>query len=276
MSSHRVRRPAFTGPALPSLLAVLVFVAGCAAPPRAPSGATLPAESGPPAPADVERRAQVRIELATAYFARGQYDTALEEVRQAIAARPDFADAYNLRGLIYASLGEPRQAEDSFQRALQLNPRDGDAMHNYGWFLCQQRRFADAQVQFDRALQLPQYRAQPRTLLAQGVCRARNGEWAEAERAMLRAYELDPSSPATAVNLSEVLYRRGEYERARFYVRRVNNQADQASAQTLWLALRIERKLGNQRGVQDLGRDLRARFPQSPEALALERGQFDE
>ena len=27
----------------------------------------------------------------------------------------------------------------SFRRALQLNPRDGDAMHNYGWFLCQQR-----------------------------------------------------------------------------------------------------------------------------------------
>ena len=65
--------------------------------------------------------------------------TALDEIKQALHAKPDMAEAYNLRGLIYASLGDTQLAEDSFQRALQLNPRDADTMHNYGWFLCQQR-----------------------------------------------------------------------------------------------------------------------------------------
>ena len=73
-----------------------------------------------------------------------------------------------------------------------------------------------------------------------------------------------------------MLYRRGEYERARFYIRRVNQREDLSNAATLWLALRVENRLGNRGGVDDYGRQLRNRFPQAPETLAYERGRFDE
>jgi type IV pilus assembly protein PilF len=129
---------------------------------------------------------------------------------------------------------------------------------------------------FTQALAVTQYRGTARTLVAQGVCQAHAGQLAESEASLSRAYELDPSSPVTATNLSEVLYRRGEYERARFYVRRVNAQADVANAQTLWLAARIEAKLGNQQGVSDFGARLRNRFPDSREASLFARGAFDE
>ena len=227
-------------------------------------------------PGDVDRRARVRLELASAYFSRGQTATALEELKLALAAKPDLPEAFNLRGLIYANMGEARQAEESFQRALQLNPRDFDAMHNFGWFLCQQRRYADAEVQFQQALNQPQYAGGTRTLLAQGVCQARGGKLLEAERTLSRSYELDPANPVTAYNLSEVLLRRGELERARFYVRRINANPDQVNAQSLWLAARIEHRMGNAEGAQQFGRQLRDRFPQSPEALQFGRGRFDD
>ncbi len=92
---------------------------------------------------------------------------------------------------------------------------------------------------------------------------------------MQRAYELDAANPATAVNLSEVLFQRGNFERARFLMRRVNAQSDVSNAQTLWLAARIENKLGNRQGAQSLGDQLRSRFPQSPEAGAYEQRQFE-
>jgi type IV pilus assembly protein PilF len=225
---------------------------------------------------DSAKRARVRMELASAYFSRGQSTTALDEVKQAIAADPTMAAAFNLRGLIYASLGDERLAEESFRRALQLDARDADAMQNFGWYLCQQKRYAEAEALFRQALAVPQYRDSPRTLLTQGVCQARAGDWAQAERTLTRSYEIEPSNLATAVNLSEVLFKRGEYERARFYIRRVNGQSDAVSAQTLWLAARIEQKLGNRQGVQDFGAQLRSRFPQSREAAALEQGRFDE
>ena len=225
---------------------------------------------------EASKRARVRLDLASAYFSRGQMTVALDEVKLAIAADPSVAAAFNLRGLIYASLGDDRLAEESFRRALQLDGRDADSMQNYAWYLCQQKRFGEANQMFEQALAVPQYRDSLRTLLAQGVCLARGGQWAQAERALQRAYELDPTNPSTTVNLAEVLYRRGDNERARFFIRRVNSAADVVNAQTLWLAARIENRLGNAQGVQELGNQIRNRFPQSPEAAAFARGQFDD
>jgi len=245
--------------------------------PGAQGAAALPADRrNPDDPAEVERRARLRLELAGMYFGRGQNSTALDELKAALAAKPDLPEAWGLRGLILASMGDPRGAEDSFQRGLQMRPGDADILHNYGWFLCQLRRYDEADAQFRAALAQPQYRETTRTLLAQGSCQARAGRWADAEATLKRSYELDPANPATAYNLAEVLLHRGELERARFYVRRINAVPEQVTAQSLWLAVRVERRLGNGEALADLGRQLRDRFPQSTEALQFERGQFDE
>ncbi len=222
------------------------------------------------------RVARLRMELAAGYFGSGQMTTALDQVKLALIADPKLSEAYNLRGLIYANLGDDRLAEESFRRALQLNPRDNDAMQNLGYFYCQKKRYPEASVMFDQALAEPLNREPSRTLLTKGVCQAFAGQLAESEATLLRAYGLDASNPAIAVNLSEVLYRKGEYERARFYIRRVNTIPAVANAQTLWLAVRIEQRLGNRVGVQELGSELRRRFPDSREADSFARGNFNE
>lgn len=270
MTRHSVvRRP--IGHALAATI-VVVLLAACAAP-------TPPATPDLRTASDLteaDRRAKLRLELASGYFSRGQTTTALDEVKQALVARPDLPEALNLRGLIYASMGQLALADESFRRALQVRPQDADTLHNYGWFQCEQRRFDEAQALFARAIAVPQYRELARTLLAKGLCEARAGDFAAAERTLSRSYELDPANPATAFSLAEVLLRQGDFERARFYVRRINAQPEQANAQTLWLALRIELKLGNQIGANGLASRLRERFPDSPQALQLEKGQFDE
>lgn len=252
-----------------ALLGATLLTTGCA---TAPQGADLRTASDM---TDADRRARLRLELAAGYFSRGQFETALDEVKQAIAARPDIAEAYALRGLIYASLNQPELADDSFRRALQLDPRNPDTLHNHGWYLCQLQRWDEAFAQFDAAVAQPQYRDVPRSLLAKGICEARAGRAAAAERTLTRSYELDPANPGTAFNLAEVLFSLGEFERARFYLRRINEQPATANAQTLWLAARVEHRLGNTSGARSFGEELRRRFPQSPESLRYERGQFD-
>ena len=225
---------------------------------------------------NADRLSNTRMELAAAYLGRNQPGDALDQVKQALQAKPDNPQAYGLRGLIYAALGDNDKAQESFHRAMQLGPHDADLAHNYGWYLCQQRRYAEADAEFVRAIAEPTYRNVPRTVLVQGICQARAGKGQDAERTLSHAYELDPANPTIAVNLTEVLYRNGQYERARFYIRRVNNNQELASAQTLWIAARIEHKLGQQAQVQAMGAQLRNRFPQSPEALLFEKGKFDE
>ena len=257
------------------LAPVLVLLTACATPGSLPADqpnaiATASDQS------DAERRARVRMELASGYFGRDQLETALDEVKLAIAAKGDLAEAYNLRALIYAAMGEDRLAEDSFARALQLNPRDGAALHNQAWFNCQRNRFAVAQAQFTALLAMPQYRDIARSLLARGVCYGRDGQLADAEAALMRAYELEPANPSIGINLADVLFRREAYERASFYIGRINQVPDVANAQTLWLGARIERKLSRDSATRVLGDRLRRDFSSSPEAALFERGRFDD
>ena len=225
---------------------------------------------------EASKRARVRLELAGAYFGRGQMEFALDQVKLAIQADPTQGAAFNLRGLIYANLGDDKLAEESFRRALHLDPRDADAMQNFGWYLCQRKRFAESQSYFEQALGVPRYADAARTYLTQGICHLQAGQLDAAERSLMRSYELDATNASVAFNLAEVLYRRGEYERARFYIRRVNASTEVSNAQSLWLAARIENRLGQLGARQELGQQLRRRFPGSREAVAFERGRYDE
>ena len=224
---------------------------------------------------DQQRRARLRIELATGYFEQGQTKVALDEIKQALATDPNFVNAYNLRGLVYMRLNDIPLAEDSFRRALALNSRDANVAHNYGWLLCQQTRYAESFKLFAQAAANPTYTDKAKTLMALGVCQVRAGQTSEAEQSLMHSYELDAGNPVTAYNLSQLLYTRGDLTRAQFYIRRLNN-TELANAQTLWLGIKTERKLNNQEAVVQLAGQLKKRFAQSPEAAAYEKGAFNE
>jgi type IV pilus assembly protein PilF len=76
-------------------------------------------------------------------------------------------------------------------------------------------------------------------------------------------------------NLALLTFQRADYVRAQVYVRRINN-SEIATAETLWLGVKIERQVGNYDGVTQLGGQLKKRFPQSREVSLLERGAFNE
>jgi type IV pilus assembly protein PilF len=252
----------------------LVALGGCGTPAteRGAGSQDILTESDEP---ESRRRARIRMELAIGYFEQGQTNVALDELKQVIALDPTFPDAYNLRGLIYMRLGDNRQAEESFRRAATLNPRDANVQHNYGWLLCQQARYDEAQRAFDAAMANPVYGDRAKTLMTQGLCQARAGRTGDAERSLARSYELDAANPVTGYNLASLLYRRGDYTRAQFYIRRLNN-TELANAETLWLGIKVERHLNDQLAMRQLGEQLKKRYGQSPEAAAYERGAFSD
>jgi type IV pilus assembly protein PilF len=253
-----------------------VLLAGCAnqqgAPLTSGSRNDIVTESDEP---DQRRRARLRLELATGYYEQGQTNVALDEIKQSLTTDPTFVDAYNLRGLVYMRLNDIALAEDSFRRALALNPRDADVAHNYGWLLCQQARYSDSFRLFAQAAANPTYSGKAKTLMTQGVCQVRAGQRAEAEQSLMQSYELDAGNPVTGYNLASLLYERGELTRAQFYIRRLNN-SDLANAETLWLGIKTERKLNNREAVLQLGNQLKKRFVQSAQAASYEKGAFNE
>ncbi len=258
------------------LFAALMGLAGCATKmgdgSASGTGTDIMTASDEP---EARKRARIRMELAVGYFEAGQTNVALDELKQVIASDPTFPEAYNLRGLIYMRLNDMRQAEDSFRRAVVLNPRDANALHNYGWLQCQQSRYDESVRSFQQALANPLYEGRAKTLMAEGVCQARAGRTAEAETSLARSYELDAGNPVTGYTLANLLFKRGELVRSQFYIRRLNN-SDLANAETLWLGIRVERRLNDRVAMVQLGEQLRKRYPQSRETAFYDRGAFDE
>lgn len=224
---------------------------------------------------DIDRRAQIRLQLAVGYYGQGQLATALDEVKQALQINPAMADAYSVRGLIYMDMHEAQLAEDSFQRAMKLSPNNPDFANNYGWFLCENGRAQESLAYFESALKSRSYASPAKALNNAGVCSLRLKDDAAAERYFNQAFQAEPGNPDANLNLSRLYYGRGDYQRARFYVSRLL-RADQADAAALWMAIRVERKLGDRDAETSLSNQLRRRFPDSREYAALTRGAYDE
>ena len=258
------------------LVLALTGISGCAskmsAAGPAGSGVEVVTDSDEP---EFRKRARIRLELAVGYFEQGQTTIALDELKQSMAADPNYAEAYSLRGLIYMRLNDFRISEESFRKSLTINPRDSNVMHNLGWLLCQQARYPEAEQLFSQALSNPQYGERAKTFRAQGLCQERAGLRAEAERSLLKSYEFDAGNPVTAYNLATLLFQRGDYVRAQFYLRRLNN-TELANAESLWLGVRAERRMENREAMLQLAAQLLKSFPQSREASAYQLGKFDE
>ena len=265
--------PLFTGILL---MLGLGSISGCTTAGRSVSGVGLGPEIITASDeTDIHRRARIRLELASSYFASGQTQVALDEVKQALVTNPAYADAYNLRGLIYMRLNDYAQAEDSFRRALGLHTADPGILHNYAWLLCQQAKYAEADQQFAKVMDSPAYNFRSRTLMAQGICQKRAGQKEKAEITLLKAYELDAGNPIVAYNLSSLLVERGAFEKAQFYIRRLNN-SELANAESLWLGIKVERASNDVVAERQLASQLSKRFPDSRENAWYERGAFNE
>jgi len=251
--------------------ALAVLIAGCAAQPQAPSSDTGTITGGVSEP---RNRARVHTDLAAAYYERGAMSVALQELRAATDADASYAPAYGVYGLVYQELKENAFAQDSFERGLRLAPNDPDINHHYGWFLCQNGREQEGIRHFMQAVKNPLYQAPWRSYSAAGLCSLRQDNVKDAEDFFQRALKLDPDEPASLLKLGEIRYRQGKAEEARKLVAR-RNKLVSPSAESLWLALRIERRLGERVAEQSYANQLRRRFPGSPEYQSLQRGHYE-
>jgi type IV pilus assembly protein PilF len=255
---------------------IAALCAGCAAPgleqaPQAPSleSRTIVGEVGDP-----RNRARIHTELASLYYGQGNMAVALEELRIAAAADPSYATAHSMFGLVYAQLRENQLAQQSFLRALQLAPTDPDINHNYGSFLCQSRREAESIQYFLAAIRNPLYPTPSRSYSAAGMCSMLAGNLQDAEELLQRALRLEPEEPLALLQMGQIRYRQGRYPEARAFVSRFN-RGQEPNAESLWLALRIERQLGERVAESAFATQLRRRFPGSREYQALQRGDYE-
>jgi len=249
-------------------LSVLLLLAACAGAGRTELN-TFAEDS------EVRKRARVYLELAYAYFSDGMNTNALDAVKQSLAADDAWYEAHNLRGLIYMRLNEPELAEEGFRKALVLQSQAPSVQHNYGWLLCQQGRMSEAMAMFGAALSNPNYDARAKTWMIQGLCQAKVGQVANAEKSLLMAFQLEPANPVISYNLALHFFQQQDYTRAQAFIAPLN-ASQWANAETLWLGIKLAGKSGDGVQVTALSASLRSRFARSREVNLLDKGVFDD
>lgn len=257
------------------LIGLVAVLGGCATQPSTPPGPVAPPTTAIVGePTSPQNRAKIHTELSMAYFRVGSYAVALQEARTAIAADPSFASAHSALGLVYMALHENRLAAESFHRALEYSPNDPDINHHYGWFLCQTGHEAESIQYFMRAARDPLFRAPQKSYALAGVCEMRLGKDRAAEQDFEHALSLQPNEPVALLHLGELRYREKRYGEARRLAKRfLDNYGPTATS--LWLAVRIEHKLGRSDAEAAYASELGRRFPNSPEYHKLQSGDYE-
>jgi type IV pilus assembly protein PilF len=251
-------------------------LAGCAQNPSSSATQANTVETGTQSGevGDPHNRARIHTELASAYFEHGNLGVALEELRTAISADPSYAPAYNVLGLVHMEMRENGVAQQHFEHGLRLAPNDPDINNNYGWFLCQTGREGQSIAYFLAALKNPLYNNQARTYVNAGLCSIKGNNERDAIDYFERALRSDPNNLQSLLNLALVQYKRGQLETARGLIGKFNRLIE-PTAESLWLALRIERKLGEKPAENSLAAQFRRRFSDSPEYGDLLKGKFE-
>jgi type IV pilus assembly protein PilF len=253
------------------LLAALL--GACAEQPVAP--AIQPQVPMTPQQADARTRAELHTQLGAGYYELRNYAVALEELNVALQADPNHGPAYNMLGLVYMALREDAAAEQNFNQALRLNPLDSDANNNYGWFLCERKRYAEGIKYFMSAVKNPLYQSPDKSYVNAGMCARASGDDAGAAQYFQRALSVQPAQPQALYQLADLAFGRGDFATAKDYLTRLSRTGSTFGAEALWLAVRIERRLGDREAEASYGLQLRRNFPNSREAQALLNRQYE-
>jgi type IV pilus assembly protein PilF len=214
----------------------------------------------------------VNAQLGLGYLRSGQVDLAWERLSTALKADPEYATAHNGIALVYDRLNDAEKAEEHFKRAIELNPDDSAAQTNYGVFLCERGRFEEGGQYFLKAVENPLYNKPAMAYANAGTCKLRAGDPSAAEKYFRAALRADPRFGVALLSMAELSFDNEQYLAARAYMQRYE-EVSKHNSRSLWLGIRIEKKLGDKDAVSSFAMLLKANYPDSRETqLLLESG----
>jgi len=116
--------------------------------------------------------------LGAALTAKGQFDEAIENLRQAVQINPNYYEAQNNLGAALAAKGRFDEAIENFRKAIQINPNYPAALDNLGVALTSKGQFDEAIENYRKAIQINSNR--PETFSHMGMTLGQLGRTREA------------------------------------------------------------------------------------------------
>ena len=220
---------------------------------------------------DQQEAAKTRVSLGLTYLKNGNYSQAKQNLDKALAFAPRLAETHYGLAYYYQVVGESERADESYQTAMSLAPRDANIANSYGAFLCQDGRYEEAKRFFMQAVNAKQYANSAETYENMALCAQSQGEGEDAIEYLNSALKHQPGRAKTLFILTEMYVATEQYGLAAETLRRYEKVA-RVSADSLWMAIEIAKGQGDLRAANGYGDMLLRMYPNSPLArLYIER-----
>lgn len=166
---------------------------------------------------------------------------AIKELKLAVDAYPNFANAYNQMGVLYLQLNELKEADEAFKAALKITPDSFAPLLNRGITLFRLSQYKEAATILVAALKAESNSAVAYYYLGRSLNKL--GEDAKAEIAFLQSIKLSPGEFKEAHRFLAVIYLdQGNaprvIEHLETYLRLVPQASDAASLQSVLTKLK--------------------------------------
>lgn len=219
-----------------------------------------------------EEAAEQYYQLGARYYRNGTFELARDRLQRAIELNPRMPLAHSTLALTYEQLDNSRLAAEHYERAVRLAPGNVDVRNAYAVFLCRQKRYEDAHDQFQRAMRV-EVNDRPEVMLTNaGVCMAQKPDFALAENYFREALSHKSSYGEALLQMALLKRRQGEDLAARAFLQRYLS-SNPSSPQVLWLAIDVEKTIGDERAQREYEDRLLRDFPESAEARRVLEGR---
>ena len=215
-----------------------------------------------------EQAAEYNMQLGVDYFRQGNLQQAKDKLEKSLEQNPRSAQAHTAAGLLYDRLGDDKKADAHFSRAVSLDPKNPDILNNYAVYLCRKGQVEKGEKYAVQAATDPLYKTPEAAYLNAGYCASSAGDTKRAANYFRQALAVRPRFPEALIRLADLEFHAGNYMPARAFLERYM-QTVPASAEALWLGVRIEKGLGNINSANDYARRLKNEFPTSGETHEL-------
>ena len=219
-----------------------------------------------------DRAAEINLELGIEHFKKGNLSEAKNKIDKSLEQNSRNARAQAAAGLLYDRLGESKKAENHFERAMSLEPKDPDIANNYSTFLCKSGNYEKGEKVALQAATNPLYKTPEIAYVNAGSCARAAGELERAEQNYRKALAARPRFGNALYELTDIKLTQKDYLSARGFYQRYM-ETSRTSPGTLWFCVRIERGLNNTPVANNCAQRLRNEYPSSPETRALNESE---
>lgn len=215
-----------------------------------------------------DRASDINLELGFDYYRKGNLSMAKEKIDRAIEQNPRNAKAQAAAGLLYDRLNDPKKSDSHFEKAVSLDPANPDILNNYAVILCKRGKYQKGQTYFVQAANNQLYKTPEVAYLNAGSCARSAGDLKSAEAHYRKALAEKPKFTQALYEMADLELKQNNFLSARAFLERYM-EAGRTNPSTLWLALRIEKGLGNNAAARSYAQRLKTEYPSAAETREL-------